>query len=557
MLMALASGLGLFLLGMMLLTDGLKALAGAALRKILTHLVAGPASGLAWGAVLTALVQSSTATSLATVGFVSAGLLTFPQAVAVIFGANIGTTSTGWIVSQLGFKVSLGALAPPIVLLGVLLRLLGRGKLTHIGSSLAGFGLLFIGIDLLGHAMGDVATHLDPASLPGGTEAGSIGARLLLVVIGVVMTTLTQSSSASMAATLAAVLAGAVSPQQAAALIVGQNIGTTPTAMFAAIGAPAAAKRTVLAHVLFNLLTGLVALAVLPVMFGGVVAFARAIGATDAPTHLALFHTAFNLLGVAMLFPAIGPFSRLIERIIPERRTGPTRFLSAAVAAAGPVGTEAARRALILILADLATIARRTLAAGSLGTRSREDLAHAEQAVSQVTRFVHQIATHEVDDNDIRRLAELMHAADHLDRLASDIRGHDDITPASVSATPDMPDALREIDSRLRAILDDIAQHAEEGVREGFAARDDSDKAAALAAFSAQIARVRTDERAATLRAAAAGRMDPAEAAARIDTLLWLDGLVYHLWRAVHHLASAAAETRTQPLQPAGETSSQ
>ncbi|NUQ49198.1 MAG: Na/Pi symporter, partial [Phycisphaerae bacterium] len=192
MIAALLGGLGLFLLGMVLLTDGLKALAGDALRRILTRMVAGPVSGIGWGALITAVVQSSHATTLATVGFVSAGLLSFSQAVGVVFGANLGTTSTGWIVSQLGFKVSLGAFSSPLVLIGVLLRLLSHGRAAHFGAALCGFGLLFIGIDLLQGGMTAVSGHLSPGDLPG-AGAGLAG-RAALVGLGFIMTILTQSS---------------------------------------------------------------------------------------------------------------------------------------------------------------------------------------------------------------------------------------------------------------------------------------------------------------------------------------------------------------------------
>src|SRR5690606_14694255 len=192
-----------------------------ALRSILTRFVSGPVSGVGWGALVTALVQSSTATTLTTVGFVSAGLLTFTQAVGVIFGANLGTTSTGWIVSQLGFKISLGAISPPLVLLGVAMRLLGRGRLAHAGMAVAGFGLLFIGIDMLQDGMGGLSSRVSPADMPGTVESGLV-ARLILVVAGCIMTIIVQSSSAAMATTLAAVASGAIGLEQAAALIVGQ-----------------------------------------------------------------------------------------------------------------------------------------------------------------------------------------------------------------------------------------------------------------------------------------------------------------------------------------------
>jgi len=237
-------GIGLFLLGMILMTDGLKTAAGNALRKALARFTGGPLSALLSGATLTALVQSSSATTLATIGFVSAGILTFEQAVGVVFGANLGTTSTGWLVSLLGFKVSIAAFALPMVGAGALANLLGRGRWRAAGLAVAGFGLIFVGIDQLQVGMAGLATRLDPSMLPGDNLAG----RLALVGLGVLMTVVMQSSSAAVATTLAALHAGTIGLDHAAALVIGQNVGTTVTAGLAAIGASTAARRTALAH---------------------------------------------------------------------------------------------------------------------------------------------------------------------------------------------------------------------------------------------------------------------------------------------------------------------
>ncbi|MGP1310281.1 MAG: Na/Pi symporter, partial [Phycisphaerales bacterium] len=160
MLIAVLGGIGLFLLGMILLTDGLKAVAGDALRVLLTKAVSNQWSGAAWGATITALLQSSSATSLVTMGLVSAGLLTFAQAVGVVVGANLGTTATGWIVALVGVKFSVSALALPVIAVGALLRLLGRGRWPSLGLALAGFGLLFLGLDALAEGMSGLSDRL-------------------------------------------------------------------------------------------------------------------------------------------------------------------------------------------------------------------------------------------------------------------------------------------------------------------------------------------------------------------------------------------------------------
>ncbi|MFP5380591.1 MAG: Na/Pi symporter, partial [Vicinamibacteria bacterium] len=178
------------------------------------------------GAGITALVQSSSATTLATIGFVSAGLLSLPNAIGVVIGANIGTTATGWLVSLLGLKLSIGKIAMPLIGVGALLRLLARERLAQAGLALAGFGVIFVGIDALQAGMAALAGRVDPAQFP---VAGLAG-RLLLVLLGVLMTVIMQSSSAAVATTLTALSGGAITLDQAAALVIGQNVGTTVTA---------------------------------------------------------------------------------------------------------------------------------------------------------------------------------------------------------------------------------------------------------------------------------------------------------------------------------------
>jgi phosphate:Na+ symporter len=224
-------GVGLFLLGMSVMTAGLKALAGSQLRTVLSKAAATPLSGAFWGAVVTLIVQSSSATTMTTIGLVSAGVLTFPQGLALVFGANVGTTGTGWLVALIGVRVSLTAAALPMIFVGALIKLLGRGRISAAGAALAGFALVLFGLTTLQQGMGGVAEQLHPANLPAifGTSwwAGLYGL-LALVVIGLVMTALMQSSTAAIAVTLSAFYAGAVGLDQACALIIGQNIGTPP-----------------------------------------------------------------------------------------------------------------------------------------------------------------------------------------------------------------------------------------------------------------------------------------------------------------------------------------
>ncbi|MGC1746373.1 MAG: Na/Pi symporter, partial [Pseudolabrys sp.] len=240
---SILGGVGLFLLGMTVMTDGLKALAGSALRTVLAKAAATPMRGAFWGAIATLLVQSSSATTMTTIGLVSAGLLTFPQGLGLVFGANVGTTGTGWLVALIGVRVSLTAAALPMIFVGALVKLLGRGRLSGCGAALAGFGLVLFGLTTLQQGMGGLAERLHPADLPAvlgapgaGWFSGMLGV-LTLVVVGLAMTAVMQSSTAAIAITMSAHYAGAVGLDQACALIIGQNIGTATSSAMAAIGA--------------------------------------------------------------------------------------------------------------------------------------------------------------------------------------------------------------------------------------------------------------------------------------------------------------------------------
>src|ERR1700751_6235454 len=159
-------GGGLFLLGMSVMTAGLKGLAGSGLRTVLSKAPATSLSGAFWGAVVTLIVQSSSATTMTTIGLVSAGVLTFPQGLALVFGANVGTTGTGWLVALIGGRVSLKAAALPMIFVGALIKLLGSGRVSGAGAALAGFGLVLFGLTTLQQGMGGLAERLHPADLP-------------------------------------------------------------------------------------------------------------------------------------------------------------------------------------------------------------------------------------------------------------------------------------------------------------------------------------------------------------------------------------------------------
>jgi phosphate:Na+ symporter len=298
-LASVVGGLGLFLLGMTMMTDGLRLTAGPALERILAGATRTRMHALGSGVLVTSLVQSSSAVTVATIGFVNAGLLPLGPALWVLFGANVGTTMTGWIVALVGLKFKIEALALPLLGLGVVIQLTGQGhRRGALGSALAGFGLLFMGIAMLQQSFTSLAGEV---TLPQGEGVLVVAAQ---VGVGVLMTVLMQSSSASMAIALTAAQEGLLTPQGAAAVVIGSNLGTTVTAVLATLGATANARRAAAAHVLFNGITGAVALLLLPWL---VPAIATAREALDLPVDpaakLALFHTIFNVMGVLLMWP--------------------------------------------------------------------------------------------------------------------------------------------------------------------------------------------------------------------------------------------------------------
>lgn len=295
-----AGGIGLFLLGMKLITDGLRVAAGGALRRILAAATRSRLRGLGSGILITAGVQSSSAVIFATIGFVNAGLLNLTQSIGVVYGANVGTTLTSWLVALVGFHVNLPALALPLIALGMVLRVTaGHSRRGPLGEALAGFGLFFLGIDILRETFGDVGAMLAPTGVAG---IGVLDMAMYFFA-GLLLTVLMQSSSAALAVTLTAAAGGLVPLQAAAAMVVGANVGTTSTAVFAAIGATAPAQRVASAHVLFNVITAVVALAAMPLLLMVTQWVGQVLGAAgQVAILLAIYHTLTKVIGVGLMW---------------------------------------------------------------------------------------------------------------------------------------------------------------------------------------------------------------------------------------------------------------
>lgn len=359
----LAGGLGLFLLGMHLMTTGMKQAAGQKLKKTLEAATRSPGRGLLSGIFITALVQSSSAVTVATIGFVNAGLLRLRQSITVIYGCNIGTTMTGWLVALIGFKIKISAFALPLVAVGMLLKLIGNErKISHLGMALAGFGLFFIGLDFLKNAFEGLDEQLPLADI----QQSSIGL-ILFVIAGFVLTFLMQSSSAAMAITLSLTAAGSIPLTAAGALVIGANLGTTSTAALSVIGATSNAKRIAAAHVIFNLITGTVGVLLLivtaSIIDGGQINY-------DYVTLLALFHTVFNIVGVAIMWPITDKLEQFLTQRFRSREEdlSRTEFLDKTLLTTPSLAIEAMSNELIRVSKISSDMARAAISADTKET---------------------------------------------------------------------------------------------------------------------------------------------------------------------------------------------
>jgi len=409
----IVGGVGLFLAGMLILTDGLRALTGDWLRTVLSTYTKSPRSGVLTGAVSTALIQSSSATTVTAVSFVGAGLLTFPQALGIIFGANIGTTLTGWLVAILGFKIKLGIVVMPFILIGVALKLYGRGLLANVGWAIVGFSLLFIGIATMQQGASGFEGLVSPSNFPPDTIFG----RLQLVAIGIAVTIITQSSSAGVAAAMVALVSGAISFPQAAAMVIGMDVGTTFSAALATIGGSTPMRRTGYAHVIYNVFTGAMAFLLLGPAAAILNTFQLTNPAADgAPFALALFHTSFNIAGVLLVLPFTNQFAALVRWLVPGQGPHLTDMLDKNLLAEPSAATDAVtftvRQTVDKLLACLEGIlARQNRPADTAGQLHEIELAiEATQAYAQTIEVEPESAAY-------LRQIEAMHALDHLRRL--------------------------------------------------------------------------------------------------------------------------------------------
>ncbi len=328
----IAAGVAIFLFGMMMLEDGFKALGGGMLERMLAGATRSTPRALLFGIVSTTMLQSSSLVSVLTISFLSAGLISLIGGVGIILGANIGTTTGAWLVAGLGLKVNISAYAMPMLAFSIVLVFQKNKLLRGAGYVLAGMGFLFLGIHYMKEGFDAVSAQIDLSKF---ALAGVLGLAVYTLV-GTAATVVMQSSHATMVLILTALSAGQITYENALALAIGSNIGTTVTAVLGALGANYQGQRLALAHLIFNVTTAVVALALIVPLREVVDAIAGLVGIAedDYALKLAVFHTIFNVMGVAMMLPMLNRLVRFLEHRISDKMPGVSQphFLNASVA---------------------------------------------------------------------------------------------------------------------------------------------------------------------------------------------------------------------------------
>jgi phosphate:Na+ symporter len=321
-------GLGLFLFGMKIMSEALQNAAGDGLKNALWKVTNNRFKGVLTGFTITSVIQSSSATTVMVVSFVSAGLISMSQSIGLILGANIGTTITGWLVAIIGFKFKIKALALPAIAIGFFMRFLKKEKLINWGDVILGFGLLFLGLTIMSDAVKDLKGSDLVMNVMGHFHASNPLTTIAVVLIGSLVTMVIQSSSATMAMTMTLAVNGIIDFPTSCALILGENIGTTITANLAAIGSSVEARRSARVHLIFNLFGVVWVLLIFKTLFIPFIdyivpgnPFISGTGGGESHAiadHMAAFHTVFNVLNTIIFLPFVNFLAKIAVKLVPD-----------------------------------------------------------------------------------------------------------------------------------------------------------------------------------------------------------------------------------------------
>ena len=428
----LLGALGVFLYGMRVMSEGIQKAAGKKMQSILNYMTANRAVAVLTGFLITGLVQSSSATTVMVVSFVNANLLTLTQAIGVVMGANIGTTVTTWLISIIGFKFSITAIALPIVGIGLPFMFSKYKKRRDIGDILIGFGLLFLGLMFLKSSVPDIRSNPEVLEfLKNYTELGFMSF-LIFVGVGSILTVIVQSSSAAMAITVTMAFMGWIGFETAAAIVLGENIGTTVTAYLASIGTSVNARRTARAHFLFNVF-GVIWMAFI---FRYFTAFILKIAPWNSslqenlPLNLSLFHTIFNIINTLICLPFIAQFAKLVNILVKAKESDLSKeyklkFISTGLQDTAQMNIQTAK----IELTKMAIVTEKMFTTflnvfrnpdkkmGSKVEKVKEMENLTDQMQEEITKFLVECSKEELSERSIMNVTAMMRVVNELENI--------------------------------------------------------------------------------------------------------------------------------------------
>lgn len=497
------AAVGSFLLGMVMMTDGLKQLGGPLLRELLARFTTNRFRGLATGFGLTVAMQASSSTVLATMGFVAAGMITLTQSVAVVAGATVGSTSTSWIMATVGLRASISAFAGPLVLVGALMRMLRRGRPAQFGLFIAGFGLIIVGIASLKDSLAPVVAmvHLDQI------DAHGLGGTMLLVLIGAVLAVSMQSSAAPVALAMASLADRSLTFTQAAPLVVGASVGTTSTAILALPTVNAVGRRVGVVWIIVSVIAAGAALLLLPFLEQQAIGLTRFLSATD-PIALAAFHSSFAFLGALIAVLLAGPLAARVQRWIPDRGPQLTVHLEPRLAGVPSIALESARRSLVATALEvLGEVSRQLQGEPPRGEAFLTPVKDAEKAIEH---FLGSVRRDALGGADAERQVACLQAIDHIRDLRRMLKRRE------LSVRGELDPNVNELRGQATEITREvIAWLGRE--RLGLSPVD------AALAFARRVHGMRPRVRAAILRATVGGELDATIADRSLDAMRAID----------------------------------
>jgi phosphate:Na+ symporter len=436
----IAAGVAIFLFGMLSLEEGFKAFTGGLLENLLRRTTDRLWKSLSFGVVTTTVMQSSSLVSVITISFLSAGLIPLIAGIGIIFGANLGTTTGAWLVAGFGLKVNIASYAMPMVVFGVILVFQKSKELKGIGYVLTGLGFLFLGIHYMKEGFDALKDGID---LTAYAVSGYTGV-MLFTLIGLVATVIMQSSHATLVLIITALAAQQVTYENALALAIGANLGTTVTAILGSIGSNVDGRRLAVAHLIFNLTTAAVAIVLIFQLTNGVDTISRWLGIADDnyTLKLAVFHTVFNSLGVIIMLPLIKPLVNFLQKALHRkvRTAAQPRYLNVSSTSLTDTAIEAVRKETLHLYDNAFGII-----AG--GLRLRPEDIRSERSLKEFVTGSARIASIDIDEQyelDVKSL--------YSEIIAYISRAQSDMTPAQIddlfalrAAGKDVVEAIKDI----------------------------------------------------------------------------------------------------------------